>query len=126
VLVAVLALIVAVAVAGSVLFATQTLPPLRATYDFTDDLHRGRTADAFARVCDDLRTPSQRDRFAAFAALIRAADSVSVDFLSVRRDGDHATVEFDVRTSRTQSHTIKLRLVNERGDWRPCGADPVD
>ena len=117
----VLALILATAVAGSVLFATQTWPPLSATYDFTDDLHHGRTDAAFAQVCDSLRTESTRVRFDAFARAMANANSLSVDLLSVRRNGSRATVEYAVRYPSQRSNTVKLFLIEEHGDWRPCG-----
>jgi hypothetical protein len=121
VLVLALGLILVTAVAGSVLFATRTLPPLAATYDFTNDLSDGNTSSAFAQVCDRLRTPGARSGFDSFARRIASADSVDVDILSVDRSGDHATVEFTAHYDNARSRTTTLKLVHEDGDWRPCG-----
>ena len=121
VLAIVLGLILATAVAGTVLFVTVTLPPLSATYDFTNDLHDGNTGTAFAQVCNRLRTPSGRIGFNGFARRVASAESISVDIFSVDRKGDTATVEFTSRYRNDNSSTTTLRLVHEDGDWRPCG-----
>lgn len=116
-----LGLVLVTAVAGTVLFVTRTLPPLSATYDFTNDLNDGNTSSAFAQVCDKLRTPGARSGFNSFARGIASADSVDVDILSVDRDGDVATVEFTTHYDNARSRKTKLKLVHEDGDWRPCG-----
>jgi hypothetical protein len=116
-----LGLIIAIAIAGTVLFVTVTLPPLSATYDFTNDLHDGNTGAAYAQVCDRLRTPGGRVGFNGFARRIASAESVSVDIFSVDRNGDTATVEFTSKYGTNTSSKTTLKLVHEHGDWRPCG-----
>jgi len=117
-----LGLILVTTVAGTVLFVTRTLPPLSATYDFTNDLHDGNTSSAFAQVCDRLRTPAGRVGFNGFARRVEAADHVSVDILSVDRNGDTATVKFTAEYGANDSTKTTLKLVYEGGDWRPCGS----
>jgi hypothetical protein len=119
--VSVLVLVLVIGVVGTTLFFTRTYPPLAATYDFTDDLHDGRTEAAFAQTCDRSRTSSARPSFDRFAREVAGADSVSVDLFSVDRTGDSATVEFHTTSDDGDRRTdYTLRLVHEDGDWRPC------
>lgn len=122
VLVVVLALILATGIAGTALFFTRTFPPIAATDDFTDDIAAGDFDAAFDQVCDRLRTADERRSFDEFARRLSRADELSVDLLSVDRDGDAATVDVDA-TYDDDTVTTTLRLVREDGDWRPCGAE---
>jgi len=124
VLVLALVLILAIGTAGTTLFFTRTFPPLSATYDFTDDIRDGDVDDAYAQVCTRLQSASAQQNFETFARRLQRADSLSVNLLSVDRNGDRASVDFDTTYGdSTDSVTTTLRLVHEDGDWRPCGAD---
>ncbi len=122
VLVLALVVILVIGIAGTTLFFTRTFPPLAATYDFTEDIRDGNVDRAYAQVCDRLQSASAQDDFETFARRLQRADSISVNFLSVDRKGDTASVDFD-STYDADSVTTSLRLVHEDGDWRPCGAD---
>lgn len=119
VLVAVLTCILLVTIAGTVLFFTQTYPPLSATHDFTDDIRDGDFDDAFEELCVAVRRPELRDDFDQFARRLYRADKVSIDPFSVDRDGNRATVDFDA-TYGDDTFDATLSLVRERGEWRPC------
>jgi hypothetical protein len=119
VLVAAMAAILVVTIAGTVLFFTQTYPPLSAAHDFTDEIRDGDFDDAFEQVCTPLRTPALRDDFDQLARRLSRADDVSIDIFSVDRDGDRATVDFDA-TYGDDTFEATLPLVREAGDWRPC------
>ena len=121
-LVGALVAILVIAIAGTTLFVTNTLPPLRATWDFTNDIEEGRYNSAFAQQCDAVRDESTRAAFDRFANRVnRNTDSFSVNIFSVRRNGDHATVEFTAHKLHEDDIKVKLNLVHERGDWKPCG-----
>jgi hypothetical protein len=121
VLVAALVLTFGIAVAGTVLFFTNTWPPLETATDFTDDLEAGDVDDAYAHVCDRLRGPEGRDNFDAFADdFLDGLLTVTVNFLGVDRDGDHASVDFTANYRGSRHADLDLVLVHERGDWRVC------
>jgi hypothetical protein len=121
VLVAVLVLTVAIAVAGTVLFVTNTWPPLSTAFDFTDDLEDGDVDGAYAQLCDRLRTPGGRDEFDAFAdEFLDGLLTVTVNPLGVDRDGDRASVDFTANYRNNRHIDFALALVNERDDWRVC------
>jgi hypothetical protein len=123
VLIAVLVGIAVVGIAGSVLFATNTLPPLRATWDFTNDIQDGHYDSAFAQLCSPLRSEERRVDFENFADLVNDnTRSVGVNIFSVNRNGDHATVKFTAHKPNERDLEVKLTVVHEDGDWRPCGA----
>jgi flagellar basal body-associated protein FliL len=124
VLVLALVVILVIATAGTTLFFTRTFPPLSATYDFTGDIRDGNVDSAYAQVCRRLQSDSAQQNFETFARRIQRADSLSVNLLSVDRNGDTASVDFDTTyRDGTDPVTTTLRLVHEDGDWRPCGAD---
>ena len=115
--------IVAIAIAGTALFVTNTLPPLKATWDFTNDIDDGHYGSAFAQVCDRLRSEGGRTEFENFADLVNDnTRSLEVNILSVHRNGDHATVEFTAHKPNARDLKVKVALVHEGGDWKPCGA----
>ena len=123
VLVGALVAIFAIAVAGTTLFVTNTLPPLDATWDFTNDIQDGHDNSAFAQVCDRLGSEGGQRNFERFASLVNDnTDSVGVNILSVHRNGDRATVEFTAHKPGERDLKVKLTLVHEHGDWKPCGA----
>jgi hypothetical protein len=121
VLVAALVLTLGIAVAGTVLFATNTWPPLSTAFDFTDDLEDGDVGGAYSQLCDRVRTPGGRDDFEAFAdEFLDGLLSVTVNPLSVDRDGDRASVDFTANYRNYRHVDLELALVHERGDWRVC------
>jgi hypothetical protein len=123
VLVAVLVGILGIAIGGTTLFVTNTLPPLKATWDFTNDIQDGRYGSAFAQVCDRLHREGRRSEFENFADLLNDnTDSIGVNVLSVHRNGDRATVEFTAHKPDERDLKVKLAVVHEDGDWKPCGA----
>ena len=121
VLVAALVLTLGIAVAGTVLFATNTWPPLSTAFDFTNDLEDGDVDGAYAQLCDRLRTPAGRDDFDEFAdEFLDGLVSVSVNPFGVDRDDDRASVDFTTSYRGDRHIDLELALVNERGDWRVC------
>jgi len=123
VLVGVLVVVVAIAIAGTTLFVTNTLPPLKATWHFTNDIQDGNYDSAFARVCDRLGGESRRSEFEHFADLVNDnTDSVGVNIFSVHRNGNRATVEFTAHEPDERDLKVKLLVVHEDGNWKPCGA----
>jgi hypothetical protein len=126
VLVAALVGIVAIAIAGTVLFFTQTFPPLEATYDFTDDINDGDFGNAYDDLCALTKGEETQSSFNEFAvAVLRGTTHINVDPFSVSRDGDHATVKFTAHRPDARDWRITLGLVQEGGDWRPCTIDRV-
>jgi hypothetical protein len=125
VLVAVLAGIVAVAIAGTVLFVTVTLPPFSAANDFVNDLADAKYRSAARQLC----AADRRDADRAISTITRhfpGNDRITVNPLGVDRDGSEATVEYTVSAkSSSHSHTYKLRVRQEQGDWKPCPATPL-
>jgi hypothetical protein len=123
VLVAALVAIVAAFAAGTVLFVTRTLPPLRATYDFTNDLENGHYSSAYAQICAADKADVSRAQFTASTSrLVAGATSIDVNIFSVDRKDSTATVKFTVHAPSGAGRTYTLRVVEERGDWKPCGS----
>ena len=118
VLVGVLVLVAGIGVAGTVLFVTNTLPPLEATMDFTNDLEDSRYASAYDQMCDRVQNVIDVDTLARFAGDF-SADYV-VNPFSVNRNGNHATVDFSVQRIGGREVQYELYLVHEDGDWKPC------
>ena len=121
VLIGVMALIVGIAIAGTVLFATNTLPPLRTAYHFTNDLADGDNPGAYANLCARLRGPGGRSDFDDFATAIRRdLDRFEVNPFGVGRNGNRATVDFTAHHDNGRHTNLELVLVHEAGDWRVC------
>jgi hypothetical protein len=112
--------IVAFGIAGTALFATRTLPPYQGAYDFLDDVTAGHEQDAIDRLC----AADSDDPEAAFSELgsrIGFGSTVTVNFLSVDRDGNRATVEYLVDPSGPEVGTsYDLPMREEGGDWLAC------
>jgi hypothetical protein len=120
-LVAALVLTVAIAIAGTTLFFTNTWPPFKAATDFTSDLEDGDVNGAYAQLCDPLRTPAGRDEFEDFAnEFLDGLLTVSMNPFGVDRDGDRASVDFTANYRSDRHIDFELALVHERGDWRVC------
>ena len=119
-LVLTLATIAAFGIAGTALFATRTLPPYQGAYDFLDDVTAGHEQDAIDRLC----AADRDDPEAAFSELGSRLDfgaRVTVNFLGVDRDDDHATVEYQIDPPGTAVGTsYDLPMRKEGGDWLAC------
>jgi len=121
VLIGVLALIVGIGAAGTVLFATNTLPPLRTAYDFTDDLEDGDVPGAYANLCERLKGSDGRSDFEDFAAEIRRGlVHFKVNPFGVDRNGNRASVDFTAVYTGDRRTDLELVLAHERDDWRVC------
>jgi hypothetical protein len=121
VLVAVLVLVFGIAIAGTTLFFTNTFPPLRAAYDFTNDLENGDVDGAYSNLCADLRGAGGRSDFDAFAdSILDGLVSFDVNPFGVDRDGDRATVDFSTVHRGNRRTSLELVVVNEADDWRVC------
>ena len=119
-LVAALGAIVALSIAGTVLFVDRTLPPYQGAYDFLSDVTAGRENAATAGLCKADRSNPE----AALGVLgrqIAVGSTVHVNFLDVSRDGDRADVDFLVEPrGSTTSTTFELPMREEDGDWKAC------
>ena len=119
-LVLALGTIAAFGIAGTALFATRTLPPYQGAYDFLDDVTAGHEQDAIDRLC----AADRDDPEAAFSELGSRLDfgaRVTVNFLGVDRDDDHATVEYQIDPPGTAVGTsYDLPMRKEGGDWLAC------
>ena len=120
-LLAVLSLIVAMAVAGTVLFITRTLPPYNAARHFLDDVTHDRRAAAAAHLCSaDAGSPE--DIIQAVRSRVGGSiDSITANPLGVDRSGSTATVDFSVAYSDGRhSRTFFIRVREENGSWKAC------
>ena len=115
-----LATIAAFGIAGTVLFVTRTLPPYQGAYDFLDDVTAGHEQAALDRLCAEDRDNPE----AAFSELghrLGFGATLTVNFLGVDRDGEHATVEYQIDAPGTgvgKSYDLPMR--KEGGDWLAC------
>ena len=119
VLVAVLALTVAAAVAGTVLFVDRTLPPYNAAHDFITDVIHDRTSSATARLCASDRENAQRAIESVRNTFGLGVTTITVNVLSVDRTDDRATVDYDVSTPNAPT-TYHLEMRKEGGSWKAC------
>lgn len=120
VLVSVLVAILAVLGFGTALFVANTLPPYSAAGDFIEDLVDGKFPSAGDRLCRSARGRTD----AAIASVLQnfgGGRSVSVNPLTVDREGDRATVEYGIRPrDGGEDRVYALPMRNEAGDWKPC------
>jgi hypothetical protein len=111
------------AIAGTVLFVDRSLPPYQAAYDFLDDVTAGRGQASFDRLC----ASDRGDPESAVDALKRRidfGDEITVNALSVDRDGDRATVEVIIDPgSTTDTRDFELPMREEGGEWKACPGD---
>ncbi len=109
--------------AGTVLFVDRSLPPYQGAYDFLDDVTAGREQAAVARLCAADRSDPQ-SAFDALSRRIDFGDKITVNALSVDRDGDRATVEVRVDPGGSSSaRSFDLPMREEGGDWKACPGD---
>jgi hypothetical protein len=120
-LVAALSLIVAMAVAGTVLFITRTLPPYNAARHFLTDVTHDRPAAAATHLCSaDAGSPE--DIIQGVRSRVGGSiQSIAANPLGVDRSGSTATVDFTVTYSDGRhNRTFSLRLREENGSWKAC------
>jgi hypothetical protein len=128
VLVVALTVIAVALIAGTVLFIDRTVPPYDAARDFLHDVIRGRPVSG--QLCAD-------DRKNAEGAVARVDDTfnssssfggakISVNSLGVDRSDDTATVKYAVDPSVGSTHTFKLPMREEGGDWKACPSDGIE
>jgi hypothetical protein len=119
-LLVVLATILAMAIAGTVLFITRTLPPYNAANDFLTDVAHGNNGAAAGRLCAADAGASDtiqrvRDRLGSHSK------TIAVNPFGVDRSGDTARVDFSVSYSDgTSSRRFSIPVVNENGTWKAC------
>jgi hypothetical protein len=120
VLVGVLIVIAVIAGVGTYFFVDRTLPPLRAVYDFANDLEDGHYAAAYRRLCrvDQLRNDTTAFR-SSVLALLGPHPDLTVNPFSVDRTDNRATVDIGV-SSRGRDQTITVSVAERGGDWHPC------
>lgn len=119
-LLGVLSLILVMAIAGTVLFVTRTLPPYNGARDFLNDVSHDRTDAAGNRLC-----AADSDSPEAAIQIVRQALSggktFAVNPFGVDRSGDTATVDFTVTYRSGQSNqTFSLPVALEHGTWTAC------
>lgn len=119
-LILVLGLIVAMGIAGTVLFITRTLPPYNGARDFLSDVQHGNDDSAAGRLCssesgDTSVVQDVRNRLGG------NIKSISANALGVDRSGSSARVDFSVTYSNgTSSRTFSIPVVDENGTWKAC------
>lgn len=118
-LLAALVAILAMAIAGTVLFVTRTLPPYNAAHDFLDDVNHHRDSSAARRLCAlDSSQPDSAIR--GIQGHFRNGKTYSVNLLGVDRSGSVATVEYTVTENGGSTRTFRLPVVEEQGTWKAC------
>ena len=120
VLIVALGAILAMAIAGTVLFGTRTLPPYNGADDFLSAVKRGDDNAATNRLCSADRGDSQRALQVVHDA-VDNANTVTVSPLGVDRSGDTARVDFTVTYNGSRSsRSFVLPMVKENGSWKGC------
>ncbi len=119
-LLATLSLILVMAVAGTVLFITRTLPPYNGARDFLNDVSHNRTDAAHGRLCAaDVGSPQAA--LQAVRQALTGGKTFAVNPLGVDRSGNTAKVDFTVSYRSGQSNqTFSLPLALEHGSWKAC------
>ena len=120
-LLVVLGAILAMAVAGTVLFITRTLPPYNAANRFLTDMAHRNDGAAAGRLCavdsaqSDPTIQRVRDRLGS------NSKTISVNPFGVDRSGNTARVEFSVSYSDgTSTKNFRIEVVDENGTWKAC------
>ncbi|HSO95046.1 MAG TPA: hypothetical protein VLV81_03295 [Acidimicrobiia bacterium] len=118
-LLVVLAAILTMAITGTVLFVTRTLPPYNAAHDFLDDVNHHRDTSAARRLCST--DSSQPDSAVlGIGSHFRNGKTFSVNPLGVDRSGSVATVDYTVSYQDGSTRTFTLPVVEENGSWKAC------
>jgi len=121
-LVVALGVILALAVAGTVLFVTRTLPPYNGAKDFLHDVAQREQTSAESRLC----AADSAHPVLTLAGVDRSIDradakTLSANPLGVDRSGSTATVTFTVTYNGGKStETFGLPMTLENGTWKAC------
>jgi hypothetical protein len=122
---ALLAVIVALAVTGTLLFVQKIKPPIDAANDYLGELVDRDYEAAFDRLCEQDQADSSPESFERDMTGDNALDDIEsfeVNPFDVDVDGDRATVAVDINSPDFDiEDVLDLRLQKEDGDWRPCG-----
>jgi hypothetical protein len=119
-LLVVLGSIVAMTVAGTVLFITRTLPPYTAAHAFLEDVAHHRDASAARRLCGTDSSPDTTIQ-GVRADLGNNINTISVNPFGVDRSGDTATVDVSVSYYGGRStRSFSVPVVDEHGHWKAC------
>jgi hypothetical protein len=111
--------IVAIAIAGTVLFVTRTLPPYRGADDVLSAVRRGDDNAARNRLCSADRVDESAIR--VIRDTMNDSKSVTVNAFGVDRSGSTARVEFTVTyNGGKRSRSYHLPMVEENGSWKAC------
>ncbi len=119
-LVLALGLILAMAIAGTVLFITRTLPPYNGAHDFLADIQHGNDDAAAGRLCssesgDASAVQRVHDRLGG------DIKSITTNPLGVDRSGGTARVDFSVTYNNGRSsRSFSIPVVDEGGTWKAC------
>jgi hypothetical protein len=121
-LLVVLGAILAMAIAGTVLFVTRTLPPYRGADDFLSAVKRGNDNAATNRLCSADSGDAQRE-IQVVRDTMNDSQSVTVNAFGVDRSGNTARVDFTVTyNGGKSSQSYVLPMVEENGSWKGCPA----
>jgi hypothetical protein len=108
------------AIAGTVLFVTRTLPPYNGARDFLNDVSNNRTDAAQGRLCAaDAGSPQAA--LQAVRQALSGGKTFAVNPLGVDRSGNTAKVDFTVTYRSGQANqTFSLPVTLEGGTWKAC------
>jgi len=116
---ALLAAIVVLGVAGTVLFVQKIKPPIDAANEFLSDVDDDDLAAAFEQMCARDQDLLSEDDIGGIYGFF---DDFEVNPFDVDVDGDRATVGFDA-DGLDSGEKLELPLRKEDGEWRPCLSD---
>jgi flagellar basal body-associated protein FliL len=119
VLLIVLGLIVAMAAAGTVLFASRTLPPYNGARHFLDDVRNDQPSASHVCSADtaDQAVRQVRDRLDSFGDV----NTITANAFGVDRTDNTAKVDFTVTYhGGRSSRSFSLLVVDESGTWKAC------
>jgi hypothetical protein len=117
-----LTVIVGLAVAGTVLFVTRTLPPYNGAKNFLNDVAQRQQTGAEGRLCAGDATHPLVTLQGVNRSIDRAdAKTLSANPLGVDRSGSTATVNFTVTYNGGKANqTFGLPMTLEGGSWKAC------
>jgi hypothetical protein len=111
--------ILAMAIAGTVLFATRTVPPYNGADDFLSAVKRGDDTAAQNDLCS-ADTGDSQHAIQIVRDTMSGASGVSANAFGVDRSDDTARVDFSVTSGSTTSQSYVLPMVKEGGSWKAC------